>query len=388
MFMWLARFFGVLGTTAQSVTMGWQIYETVRQTESIPVSALWVGYLGLATFLPLLILFLPAGEAADRYTRKKSCCTAAVLVALSVSGAASALVLVLLGFAFGITRAFRAPAGTALAPMLVPRALLPRAIAWNSMSFQVGNIAGPVAAGFLIAVSPAASYAVCITLYAISFVLLALIRKPTKPETQEGSRVDLIKAGLRYVWTNKVVFGAISLDMVAVLLGGVMALLPVFARDVLHVGEEGFGVLRASPAMGAALVGLYLAANPPRDRAGLRMFGGVAVFGACVLIFGISKSFWLTIAALVIMGGADMLSVYVRQTLIQIVTPDPMRGRVAAVSFLFIGASNELGEFESGVTARLFGPVGAAIFGGVASLFVTGLWARLFPELRKFDRLE
>jgi MFS family permease len=197
-----------------------------------------------------------------------------------------------------------------------------------------------------------------------------------------------MKEGLAYVWRQKIVFGAISLDMFAVLLGGATALLPVFARDVLHVGPEGFGILRAGPAIGATIMAVWLAANPIRRRAGLYMFGGVAVFGLATIVFGLSKSLWLSVAALAVLGGADMVSVYVRQTLVQLVTPDHMRGRVASVSSVFIGASNELGEFESGLVARFLGPVGAAVFGGVGALAVTGLWARLFPDLRRADRLE
>jgi len=205
--------------------------------------------------------------------------------------------------------------------------------------------------------------------------------------TAPEAGVSKVKEGLSYVWNNKVVLGAISLDLVAVLLGGATALLPVFARDVLLVGPEGFGLLRAAPAIGGATVAFLLARRPIGSGAGRAMFGGVAVFGMATVVFGLSRSFWLSMAALATLGAADMVSVYVRQTLIQIVTPDAMRGRVAAVSFLFIGASNELGEFESGVTARLFGPVLAAVLGGVGSLFVTGLWARLFPELRRVDGL-
>ena len=197
-----------------------------------------------------------------------------------------------------------------------------------------------------------------------------------------------MKEGLAYVWRNKIVFGSISLDLAAVILGGATALLPVFAKDVLHVGPEGFGLLRASPAIGAALVAFYLAGNPIRSKAGIAMFSGVAIFGASTIVFGLSKSLWLSVAALAVLGGADMISVYIRQTLVQLVTPDHMRGRVATVSSLFIGASNELGEFESGVVARFLGPVGAAVFGGVGALMVTGIWAKMFPALRKADRLE
>jgi len=197
-----------------------------------------------------------------------------------------------------------------------------------------------------------------------------------------------MKEGLSYVWRQKIVFGAISLDLFAVLLGGATALLPVFARDVLHVGAQGFGILRSSPAIGATVVALSLAAKPIRHKAGMFMFAGVATFGVATIVFGLSKILWLSVVALAVLGGADMLSVYVRQTLVQLVTPDAMRGRVAAVSSVFIGASNELGEFESGVVARFFGPVGAALFGGVGAVIVTGVWAGLFPALRKADRLE
>ena len=219
-------------------------------------------------------------------------------------------------------------------------------------------------------------------------MLLMTIRKPTAPAAQPGSRLALVKEGLVYVWTHRVVFGAISLDLAAVILGGATALLPAFARDVLHVGAQGFGMLRSGPALGAVAVGLFLAARPIHRHAGLTMFAGVAVFGAATVVFGLSHWLWLSVIALAFLGGADMLSVFVRQTLVQLMTPDAMRGRVAAVSTLFISASNELGEFESGLVARFLGPVGAAVFGGVGALIVTGVWAWGFPALRKADRLE
>jgi hypothetical protein len=273
--------------------------------------------------------------------------------------------------------------------MLVPKYLLPRAIAWNSLAAQLGTISGPALAGLLVGQwSSAHSYAVSLALYMAPIVGMGMIRGTTTPVAQPGSRIERVRQGLSYIWNNKVVFGAISLDLFAVLLGGATALLPVFARDILHVGPEGFGLLRSAPAAGAAVVALVLASRPIRSRAGFSLFAGVAVFGLATIVFGLSRSFWLSLASLATLGGADMVSVYIRQTLIQIVTPDAMRGRVASVSFLFIGASNELGEFESGVTARLFGPVLAAVLGGVASLLVTGLWARMFPALRKVDRLE
>jgi MFS family permease len=393
----VTRALGVLGTVAQSVTMGWQVYDLSRADRGVAESALYVGLLGLATFLPLFFLALPAGVVADRYARKtvltlcfaaEALC-AASLVWASATGILTVEVLLGIAFLFGMARAFRAPAGVALAPMLVPKELLPRAIAWNSLAFQIGTISGPALAGVVVGRwSSTHAYAVSLALYLVPVIGLAFVRRPTRPAPHYGSRIERVKEGLSYIWTNKVVLGAISLDLFAVLLGGATALLPVFARDILEVGPQGFGLLRSAPAAGAALVSIVLASRPVQRKAGRAMFTGVAVYGVATVVFGLSSSFLLSLVALAILGAADMVSVYVRQTLIQIVTPDAMRGRVASVSFLFIGASNELGEFESGVTARLLGPVVAAVFGGVASLMVTGLWARLFPTLRSVDRLE
>ena len=393
----VTRSVGVLGTVAQSVTMGWQVYDLARAERGIAESALWVGVLGLATFIPLFFLALPAGVAADRYSRRNllmACFGAEAVCALAlvwtaVAGVLTVHSLIGIAFAFGVARAFRAPAGVALAPMLVPKPLLPRAIAWNSLAFQIGTISGPALAGLLVGRwSSAHSYAVSLVLYLVPIVGLAFVRRSTTPDAPTGSRVERVREGLSYIWNQKVVLGAISLDLFAVLLGGATALLPVFARDILHVGPQGFGLLRSAPAVGAAVVALVLASRPVQNRAGFALFSGVAVYGLATIVFGLSKSFGVSLTALAVLGGADMVSVYVRQTLVQIVTPDAMRGRVASVSFLFIGASNELGEFESGVTARLFGPVLAAILGGLASLAVTGLWARFFPSLRRVDRLE
>ena len=393
---WGTRWMGSFGTQIQSVAMGWQMYALARETRSVAESAFLVGMIGLAAFAPLFLLTLPAGEAADRYDRKKLllfCLTGEMLSVLALAvatlnGWASPGLLLAIAALFGASRAFFAPANTALGPMLVPRRLLPRAIAWNSLAWQSASIAGPAAAGFLVARSAETAYFTTFARYGVAFTLILLIRKNAKPDVNPGSRWALIKEGLSYVWRQKIVFGAISLDLFAVLLGGATALLPVFARDVLHVGPQGFGLLRAGPAMGATVVALWLAANPIRAKAGLYMFGGVAVFGLATIVFGLSQSLWLSVAALAVLGGADMLSVFVRQTLVQLVTPDHMRGRVAAVSSVFIGASNELGEFESGVIARILGPVGAAVFGGVGAVMVTGFWAWLFPDLRKADRLE
>lgn len=393
---WLTRVMATLGVQIQSVALGWQIYSLARETMSVAQSAFYVGMVGLAAFIPVFLLALPAGEVADRYERKRilifcylgETATALVLAAASIFHFTSIPLLLALSAAFGASRAFMGPASTAMGPMLVPRPLLPRAIAWNSLAWQGGSIVGPALGGILVAISASVSYSVTVCLYLVALTCVLLIRRSTQPDVQPGSRWELMKEGLAYTWTNKIVFGAISLDLFAVLLGGATALLPVFARDILHVGPSGFGLLRAGPAIGATLVAMALAAIPIRRHAGLIMFSGVALFGLATIVFGLSKWLPLSILALATLGGADMLSVYVRQTLVQIVTPDQMRGRVAAVSSLFIGASNELGEFESGVVARLLGPVGAAIFGGAGALIVTGLWAKLFPALRKADRLE
>jgi MFS family permease len=396
LFFWASRWTGSFAAQIQSVAMGWQMYALARLTHTVAESAFLVGMIGLAAFIPVFLLTLPAGETADRYDRKKVlliCLTGEIATVLTLAvaswkGWASVPMLLGVGFLFGAARAFFAPANTALGPMLVPRALLPRAIAWNSLAWQTASIAGPAAGGLLVAISPAHAYFTTFSLYLVAGLAVLLIRKSGQPVVNPGSRWALMKEGLAYVWRQKIVFGAISLDLFAVLLGGATALLPVFARDILHVGPQGFGILRSGPAIGATIVALSLAANPIRKHAGLFMFGGVAMFGAATLVFAVSRSLWLSVGALAVLGGADMLSVYVRQTLVQLVTPDAMRGRVAAVSSVFIGASNELGEFESGVVARFLGPVNAAIFGGVGALIVTGVWAKLFPALRKADRLE
>jgi MFS family permease len=392
---WAARFLGVLAVQAQAVTIAWQVYGLARLHHDVREAAFAVGIVGLAQFLPLFALSLTAGETADRHDRRLiavvcmgfEVVTSGALAVLAFTGIRTLWPIYVVAVGFGASRAFISPAYTALGPMLVPRSLLPRSIAWNSLAGQGATVAGPALGGLLCAISPTVSYVVSLTLYLAAAAALASIRAETRPLVQPGSRWALVKEGLVYVWTNRIVFGAISLDLFAVLLGGATALLPVFARDVLHVGASGFGVLRAGPALGAALVALLLTARPIRRKAGLVMFAGVAAFGAATVVFALSRNLVLSVLAMAAIGAADMLSVFVRQTLVQVTTPDVMRGRVAAVSMVFIGASNELGEFESGVVARLLGPVGAALFGGVGALVVTGLWAKLFPTLRDADRL-
>lgn len=391
-----SRFLAVLASTCQTVVIAWEVYETARQSMSVAEASFVVGMIGLAKFLPLVALTLIAGETADRHDRRtilRLCYLAQLLTSVGLAfrselGGGLWQIFTLAAL-FGCARAFFQPTVSALGPMLVPPHLLPRAIATNSLVAQVANISGPALGGVLCAVSPLTGYLVSIGLFATAILCTSLIRANTRPFVDPGrSRVAQIREGLGYVWRSKIVLGAISLDMFAVMLGGATGLLPVFARDVLQVGPEGYGILRGSPAIGALLMAGYLSIRPIRRHAGLKMFAAVAVFGLMTLAFGYSRSFPLSVGCLALLGAADMVSVFTRQSLVQIVTPDRMRGRVSAVSTLFIGASNELGEFESGIAARFLGPVGAVVFGGVGSLFVTGFWAWLFPSLRKADKLE
>lgn len=390
-----SRVLDITGMQVQSVALGWEVYSVARRTMDVPHAALAVSLLGAFAFIPILLLFLPAGEAADRHNRRTILMITFGVEALSGliltvgAGLHMGSIPLLLGCAvlFGAARAYFAPANSAMAPMLVPRPLLPRALAWSSLAWQGSSILGPALAGLLIAVSPALAFGVSTACYLAAGLCIVSIRRSVRPEVQAGSRWALIKEGLAYVWSNKIVFGSISLDLFAVLLGGARAMLPVFSRDVLHVSANAFGLLSAAPAVGASLMGIYLAAHPIRRHAGLIMFWAVAAFGACTIGFGLSKLLWLSVGCMVVLGAADMISVFVRQTLVQLTTPDQMRGRVSAVSSLFIGASNELGDFESGLMARLLGPVVAVAAGGAGALLVTGAWAALFPALRKADRL-
>ncbi len=384
-----------LAVQAESVTLGWQVYAVARQSQSVEQGAFLVGMVGLAQFLPLFVLTFVAGAMADRRDRRLiilTCLGVEIACALMLSAMAllprpSLWPIFAVAAVFGASRAFLSPASGAMGPMLVPRDVLPRAIAWNAMGYQGAAVIGPWIGGVLCAVSPSVAYLGSAALYVAAGASLLLLRAQTRPAAQPGSRLELIREGIVYVWTNKIVLGAISLDLAAVLLGGATALLPVFARDVLKIGADGFGVLRSGPAVGAVLMAVWLSRRPIQRHAGLWMFCGVAVFGLATLVFALSKVEALSVVALAVLGAADMISVYVRQSLVQIVTPDPMRGRVSAASGLFIGASNELGEFETGVVARLLNPIGAAVFGGVGSLVVTGAWSRMFPSLRRADRL-
>lgn len=385
-----------IAVQVEAVTIGWQIYGIGRETLSIGESAYLVGLVGLAQFVPLFLLTLWAGSLADRHSRRGIVMGALAVEALCVVG----LVFVALeddpqvshifaiAAVFGAARAFLSPASSATVPMLVPKADMPQAISLKSLAWQCAVIGGPWLGGLLCAKSTALSYGVAAGLYTAGLAIVALIRTKTTPDRQPGSQLAQIKEGLVYTWRNKIVFGAISLDLFAVLLGGATALLPAFASDILKVGPEGFGILRSGPAIGAVLMALALARWPLKRKAGVRMFLAVGAFGLATVVFGLSQNMWLSVLALAVLGAADMISVYVRQTLVQIVTPDHMRGRVSSVSGLFISGSNELGEFESGLVSRFIGPVAACVVGGIGTIGVTGLWAWMFPALRKADRLD
>ena len=396
--LWVGRVAAVLGIQIQSSALLWQVYEIARRDHPIEEASLYLGLVGLCQFLPLLALTLPAGALADRRDRKHTvtlsvmveggCALAFLFMALHGSPPLWGLLAV--AAVFGAARAFLAPASQAFLPMVVGRRALPSAIAAQSIAFQTGAIAGPALGGVIVGFSVPGAYGVALVMFAIGFASLVLIRTSGKPAASPThvSPVDQVKEGLAYVWNTKIVLGAISLDLIVVLLAGVALLTPIFAADILHVGAVGFGLLRASFGAGALLVALYLSRFPIVQHAGRWMFASVAVFGACTLTFGLSTSVWLSGAVLFLGGAADMISVNIRQTLIQLATPDHMRGRVSSVSMLFIGASNELGEAYSGVAVRFLGPIGAAVYGGLGALTATGLWARWFPDLRKADRLE
>jgi MFS family permease len=384
------RFSIVAALEMQSVAVGWQVYEITRRP-------LDLGYVGLAQFLPNVFLFLLAGHTADRFNRKKvllicnlafAACSA-LLIEITRVGIHDARpiygVLVLLG----IARAFNSPAGRALLPALVPIEVFPNAVAWNSTAYQTAAILGPAIGGLLYALfgGPAGVYATSVVAGLIATVALSRVQvRPVEREKEEVS-VRTVLAGLHYIWTHKIILGSISLDLFAVLLGGAVALLPVYAREILHTGPWGLGLLRAAPGTGAAFMAVLLAYQPLRKRVGKVMLFCVAGFGGFTIVFGISHSLVLSLISLVLVGACDMVSVVIRGTLVQIATPDAVRGRVNAVDMIFIGASNELGEFESGVTAHWFGTVAAVILGGVGTLLVVGLWAWMFPELREVERL-
>lgn len=382
----------------QLTAMFWQVYDAARaHGQSIAEASFLLGLVGLAQFLPLLALSLFGGQAADRYNRRLilfACVTFKAVIALSlaVSSQLGAEVVIPAIFAAaiaaGATNAFQPPAASALLPMLLPREELPQGIAWSSLAFQSALIVGPALGGLLYAFGAAMPYLSAFALLLVSATLVFALKTPAQEPVKDARTVGMIVDGLRYVWSNKIVLGAISLDLVVVLLAGAVALLPVFARDILHAGPSELGILRSAMGAGAAAVALWLAVKPLRQRVGFWMFGSTIAFGLATIVFARSEYLWLTAAALAVAGGVDMISVYVRQSLIQLATPDAMRGRVAAVSFVFISASNELGDFEAGLMARIFGPVLAVTIGGVGAVAASLAWMRLFPGLAKADGFE
>ena len=389
----------VMATMAIVVIIGWQVYDVARSDYAMTPkqAAFQLGLLGLAQFVPLFLLTPVAGWVADRFERRTVACTANMidmLVALTLAWATwsdtlNLPFLFILAASHGVARVFVGPAMSTIAPNIVPPDVLPRAIAMGSIAWQSASVIGPAAAGFLYAGTPSSPYWAGAALLVLASLALLFV-KPVYPPPLKGKAhpVRQMVDGLRYTWSERFLLGAITLDLFAVLLAGATALLPVFARDILMVGPEGLGQLRAAPAAGAAVVALWLSVRPLRTNVGAKMLWAVVVFGVATIVFGLSNVFFVSIAALVVLGAADMLSVYVRSSLVQLNTPDAMRGRVSSVSGLAISASNELGEMQSGVAAALLGPVGAVVFGGAGAILVTALWAKLFPELRNARTFE
>lgn len=394
-----ARCAVVIGAEAQALAVAWQVYQITHR-------AIDLGFTGLALFLPGLLFLLPAGHVADRFDRRQVVlvcyslqvvCTL-TLLAFAWAGIHRVLPIYLVLFFMGSGRAFSGPASSALIPMLVPKEHFVNAVTWGATIFQIATISGPTIGGFLYTLPRVRGsfahfagggvvYLFTLASLAWYLTLITMLRvRPGRMEHKAVSR-DVLLAGVRYVMRTQVLLGSISLDLFAVLLGGAVALLPIFAENILHIGPRGLGMLRAAPGVGALAVSLLLTFRPIRNQAGVRMLVCVALFGAATIMFGLSHSLWLSLIALLLTGCADMVSVVIRSSILQLATPPEMRGRVSAVNSLFLGASNELGEFESGVTAQWFGAVRAVVLGGIGSLAVTGIWAVLFPNLRRVDAL-
>ncbi len=384
-----ARLLTTVAEQMIAVAVGWQVYERTGRPFDL-------GLVGLVQFVPAIGLSLLTGHATDRFDRRKVvmvCCAALTLIAalmcLTTRSGSAIWQLYAMLFGFAIGRAFLAPAEQALLPDLVPPAQLARTVAWSSSLWEIGAIVGPALGGWIYSIGRGAGavYVSGAVAYLVAFVLAAAMAVRTGRMEQRPVSFATVVAGVVYVWRNKILLGTISLDLCAVLFGGAVALLPIFARDVLHVGPWGLGLLRSAPAVGAATAAVVIGFRPLERRAGATMLVGVALYGAATVAFGASRSFWLSLIALVVVGAADMVSVVVRSTLVQIVTPPEMRGRVSAVNMVFVGASSELGALESGMTAAWLGAVPSVIAGGVAACVIVALYAALFPGLRAVDRL-
>ena len=393
---WLARLATTVAQMAMVIVIGWQVYDIARRTMNVGEAAFQLGLIGLVQFVPLFLLTPISGWVADRLDRRHvaraviclELFCALILFGATWSGIVSLPILFGVAALLGVARAFAGPALGALAPNLVPRELLPRAIALSSTAWQAGAIAGPAIGGLTYDFAHYLPYALSAALFAFSTACLFLIGPVQRSAIEPGKPLQRMAEGLRYVGQNRLVLGAITLDLFAVLLGGVTAMLPLYARDILHVGAQGLGPLRAAPALGATLTAIFFSVYPLRTNVGVKMLAAVVVFGAATAIFGFSTWYPLSLLMLALLGAADMFSVYIRQSLIQLHTPDAMRGRVAAASTLAISASNELGEARSGFAASLLGPVTATVAGGLAAVAITLLWTGLFPELRRARTFE
>lgn len=382
------RFATTLGTQIQSVAIGWQVYDITRD----PVA---LGYVGLSIFLPMFILVLPAGDLADRVDRRFLLIASYVfqviasflLLMLTLTGLKEMWafygVITLLGVALGLSQ----PAMQSFLPFLVPLDRLPQAIAWNASFYRTAVIGGPAIGGFLYDLGPTINYSVCLALYVFTVMAMWNVRiRAAEGPASQGTAFQRIAEGVLYIGRRPILLGAISLDLFAMFLGGTTALLPIFAREILQVGPVGLGFLRTAPAVGAALVAVVLTRRQLHRHTGLWMFACVAAFGVATVVFGLSRDFYLSLLALGLTGAGDMVSVYVRSAMVQLATPDHMRGRVGSLNSLFVGASNELGEFRAGMTAGAFGTVPAVVLGGLGTLTVVGVWMWLFPPLRRVDR--
>ena len=383
-----ARFLLMVASMMISVAIGWQVWDLTGST-------LYLGYAGLAEFIPNIFFALPAGQTADRHDRRHillACiglftASAAALFAVTMSPHPSVILIFVISAVTGLARAYTAPANQSLLPLLVPAEMFPSAVALSATAMKIATIVGPMLGGLLNTLGTEVVYAVATLVFASAFVITAGYKIPLMAHNATETGLKGLLGGIRYVRSQPVILGAISLDLFAVLLGGATALLPVYASDILKVGSTGLGLLRAAPGFGSALMAFAMSVWPLERFIGPKLFISVAVFGLATVIFGMSTSLSLSLAALLVLGAADMISVVIRQTVVQIRTPNDMRGRVSAINWVFIGASNELGEFESGLTAAWFGTAPAVIMGGIGTLMVAAAWAVLFPSLRKADRM-
>ncbi|WP_241127000.1 MFS transporter [Novosphingobium terrae] len=391
---WLTRFCSWLAGGGMAVIIGYQLYDVARQDYhmSIAKASFQLGIMGFCQFVPMFLLSPVAGVIADRFDKRNvglmsiavDLVVAASLWAATGLHALSLPLLFGLGALHGLARVFIGPSIGSMAPLLVPPALLPRAVAMNSMAMQLATIIGPAGAGLLFAVHPTAPYMGAVILLAIGFLSMAGLRRlPPHAGSRDQHPIRQIAEGFTFVWNNRFLLGCITLDLFAVLFGGATALLPVFARDILHAGPEGLGQMRAATAVGASLMGIVLTARPISQNVGVKMLVAVGVFGAITVAFGLSTNYFLSLGLLAVLGAADMISVFVRSTLVQLHTPDEMRGRLSAISGLAISASNELGEMESGLAAALLGATGAVVMGGIGAMAITVLWAVFFPQIRR-----